>query len=249
MNHLEAAAIGTILGFYCFGVAYAAPTGRLNDTGQTLCVDPSDQSFTNCGDLNQDGRYGRDAASLDQDDSFFSKPAGSGGNGAFAFTPLDVNGNPIPLAGNPPVPSVTPQCIWDRTTNLIWEVKTSSGLQDRSSTYGWLSNNTGLCSGGSGCSTSAFIADLNAINLCGETSNNWRLPTRRELLSIVDHSRTALAIDTSYFPNTINAFYWSSDVCEPSPLTAWIVDFQHGGVVAWEPQSSPHQVRLVRSGL
>ena len=131
---------------------HAAPSGLLNDTGQTRCLNTAGTALEACSAANtgntspnpgQDGRYGRDAAAANPGASGFSKPAGSGGSGGFAFIPLDVNGNAIPLTGTPPVPSATPRCIQDTVTNLIWEVKTTSGLQNQANTYGWGSNNIG----------------------------------------------------------------------------------------------------------
>ncbi len=233
---------------------HAAPSGWLNDTGQTRCLNTAGTALENCSAANtgdsspnpsQDGRYGRDPAAANG----FSKPAGSGGSGGFAFIPLDASGTPITLTGTPPVPSATPRCIQDTVTNLIWEVKTTSGLQDQANTYGWGSNNTGTCTGGSGCSSNAYIADVNALNLCGETANDWRLPTLPELLSIVDHDRASGAmIDTDYFPNTQTASYWSANALASSPNSdAWYVRFSNGLALAFG-QSSGYYVRLVRSG-
>jgi hypothetical protein len=125
----------------------------------------------------QDGRFGRDVAS----------PTKLGGGAAgFDFTPLDASGNAITLTtGTTPVPTSTPSCVKDNITNLIWEVKTSSGLQSSGHAYRWGSTTGGSSCGGSvsPCNTDAYIAALNAANVCGETANDWRLPTRRELLS------------------------------------------------------------------
>ena len=253
------------LGFIGMGLllamtAQAAPSGLLNDTGQTQCLNVFGNALEECTPENsgddspypgQDGRYGRDAAAKYPEKSGFTKPEGSGGHGGFAFTPLDVNGNPIPLVGDPPVPAETPRCIWDRVTNLIWEVKTTSGLQNSSSSYGWGSNNTGNCTGGSGCSSNAYTTDINAVNLCGETANNWRLPTRRELLSIVDFDRNNPSIDTAFFPNTqsgFNQFYWSADVLATVPDGAWAVGFGDGFTYAGGQADQGVRVRLVRSG-
>lgn len=239
-------------------VQAAGPTGLLNDTGQTQCLNQAGNALEACSEANtgnasarpgQDGRFGRDPAAANPAASGFSKPAGSGGSGGFAFTPLDVNGNAIALSGTPPIPSATPRCIWDRVTNLIWEVKTTSGLQDQANTYGWGNNNTGTCSGGSGCSSDAYISDVNALDLCGETANDWRLPTYRELLSIVDYSRSNPAIDASYFPNTRNSGFSSSDLYPPTPLpnSVWCVSFTTGGSFSGT-KGTGRAVRLVRSG-
>jgi hypothetical protein len=193
----------------------------------------------------QDGRFGRDVAS----------PSKAGGGAAgFDFTPLDAGGNAIALTGSPAVPAATPRCVKDNLTNLIWEVKTSaspaSGLQDSSYRYAWGSNaGTASCGGTvSPCNTDTYIAALNAANLCGETANDWRLPTRRELLGIVHNELTAAPmIDASFFPATQSNWYWTSDTYAPDLGVAWIVDF-HGGFTTAFRKTNSFYVRLVRSG-
>ena len=131
------------------------------------------------------------------------------------------------------MPSATPRCVKDNVTNLIWEVKTTSGLQDTSYLYAW-GNDAGAASCGASvslCNTDAYIAALNAANLCGETADDWRLPTRRALLSIVHNglpSFSAAMIDVNYFPATQGGWYWTSDTDAPDPSYAWIVVFYDG---------------------
>lgn len=232
------------------GMAQAAPTGLLNDTGQTQCADASDAlvacDSTTTGDAGtrprQDGRFGRDVAA----------PVKVGGGAAgFDFTPLVASGNAIALTtGATPVPVSTPRCIKDNLTNLIWEVKTTSGLQDTSYTYAWGSN-AGVASCGASvnpCNTDAYIAALNAANLCGETANDWRLPTMRELQGIVHNGMTTPpAIDVNFFPATQSNWYWTSDTYAPGPSDAWIVHFYEANCLSGD-KSSPYYIRLVRSG-
>lgn len=242
----------------------AGPTGLLNDTGQTQCLNAAGTALEACSQANtgdasarpmQDGRYGRDPAAANPVASGFTKPAGSGGEGGFAFTPLDAGGNAIPLTGDPPAPSTTPRCILDNVTNLIWEVKTDDGgLQDQDWTYGWGANNAGTCypsQSPAGCSANNYITALNAASVCPVGGAGvWRLPTRRELLSIVAYGRSNPAIDTIYFPYTVAGYFWSSDVYAPGPADAWNVHFTYGDTHAdGRTGDSYHFVRLVRSGL
>lgn len=247
---------------------HAAGTGALNDTGQTLCLSHVSNTLvactpTNTGDSSgrpgQDGRFGRDAAARNPVLSGFSKPAGSGGSGGFAFTPLGADGTAIALTDTtPPVPSATPRCIKDNVTNLIWEVKTDdAGLQDKDWFYVWGSGSGGnSCGGtltGTGlCNSANYITALNAASVCPISgAGPWRLPTRRELLSIVDHNRSSSpVIDTNYFPNTPSAsnYYWSADNYAVQPTTlAWDVYFTDGDSVAGG-KTAGLRVRLVRDG-
>lgn len=238
----------------------AGPTGALNDTGQTRCLNTAGTALEACSTANtgnastrpgQDGRFGRDPAAANAGASGLTKPAGSGGSGGFAFTPLDVSGNPIALTGTPPVPSASPRCIWDRVTNLIWEVKTDDGgLQDKDWTFRWGATTGGTgCLGGTNCNTTNYIAALNGASVCPVTGAGvWRLPTRRELLSIVDHNRSSPSIDTAYFPYTVSGYYWSSDSYTPYPAYAWGVVFSNGDTSLADNQTVSVSVRLVRSG-
>lgn len=115
-------------------------------------------------------------------------------------------------------------CTKDNVTNLIWSLQ----LQSRT----W-----------SDAAGSSFPdAGHNAVARCGY-STGWRLPTRRELLSIVDNSRTSPAIDTNYF-NGASGRHWSSDI---NVSGAWAVFFSDGSTSSGI-KSSPFSVRLVRSG-
>lgn len=238
----------------------AAPTGVLNDSGQQRCLDATGSALQACTSANsgngaaypgQDGRFGRDPAVAMSDRSGLIKAEGSGGRAGFNFTPLDISGQPIPLAGTPKIPSSTPRCVWDRVTNLIWEVKTTDGgLQDWIWTYAWGSNTSSLCTLGTDlCNTDNYIIALNAANVCPVNgSGEWRLPTFRELLSIVDHDASiAPSIDGDYFPNTVQAYYWTTEEVAPPNGLIWTLAF-FSGLSGASDSTVTNFVRLVRNG-
>ena len=63
-------------------------------------------------------------------------------------------------------------------------------------------------------------------------STNWRVPTKDELVSLVDYSisTTDPKINETYFPNTVANGYWSSTTYAPVTADAWGVGFYAGGV-------------------
>ena len=124
--------------------------------------------------------------------------------------------------------------VWELKTN-------DSYLHDKDWTYSWFdpnsetnggyagTENTGKCGGVvAKCNTNAFIEAVNAEKLCG--SDKWRLPTKAELEGLIfcsdDKSTTlgtnvqgsictgkptAPTIDVTYFPNTKNDWFWTSN--------------------------------------
>jgi hypothetical protein len=75
---------------------------------------------------------------------------------------------------------------------------------------------------------------------------DWRLPTRMELLSLVDLTKYSPAIDTTYFPDCQNDWYWSSDPLASLPGGYWLVGFNEG-YSSCAYQSVEGLVRAVRS--
>jgi formylglycine-generating enzyme required for sulfatase activity len=59
----------------------------------------------------------------------------------------------------------------------------------------------------------------------------WRLPTIKELVTIVDYSQTGSPrIDPTAFPGTPAGGFWSSSPVAGSPSAAWYVSFIIGNV-------------------
>ncbi|MYW70398.1 DUF1566 domain-containing protein [Streptomyces sp. SID8379] len=83
------------------------------------------------------------------------------------------------------------------------------------------------------------------LNLAGD---GWRLPSRIEVMSLVDTTRSGPAIDTAAFPGTPAQFFWTSSpwAVTKTPLRAWIVNFYEGLTSNAVDQSGSYQVRCVR---
>lgn len=221
-------------------LAAQAQTAPLNDTGATQCV--SGGALVTCSDANtgdaapeprQEARFGRDAAA-----SKGQITKTGGGSAGFDFTPLDSAGNGIAIVAG--VPASTPSCVHDNVTNLTWEVKTPANMN---TTYAW-------------ADAAVYAATVNSTGLCGSHAP-WRVPTWRELLSIVHYGTNSPAIDTNYFPNLAGSLYWTSDIYMPNPAFARVVDFYDGDTYVCNLAGGSHDfcsvtsgshVRLVRSG-
>ena len=75
----------------------------------------------------------------------------------------------------------------------------------------------------------------------------WRVPTIKELLSIVDFSQTgAPMIDPNAFPSTPSELFWSSSPLAGSSSSAWYVDFNDGSSSAYDAVTDAYNVRCVR---
>ncbi len=228
-------------------------SSALNDTGVTTCSD----DFVNGLDCNsasdgtdqfsgQDAEHGRD----------LTNNASSDGHAGFVFSKLDNNGTP--LADQSVDYATTPwRCVLDLISGLTWEVKADDdGLQDKDWTYSWHNTsgindggNTGLSNGGlcvdtSNCDTQKLMLAVNNAQLCG--FDDWRLPTRRELLSIM-HFGASVApyIDSNYFVNHAALPYWSSSPATDNNVA--YVNYSDIGAHT-SSRSQAFAVRLVRGG-
>ncbi len=56
----------------------------------------------------------------------------------------------------------------------------------------------------------------------------WRLPTVKELQSILDYTRSAPMIDPGAFPATASSSFWSSTPVMGETSSAWEVFFDYG---------------------
>ena len=89
-----------------------------------------------------------------------------------------------------------------------------------------------------------------AQEACGKLKlgghSDWRLPTIRELLTIVDYERHEPAIDTEAF-KCESTYYWTSTPTASSPGgCAWYVNFSNG-YAYWSFHGYDNYVRAVRA--
>jgi len=146
--------------------------------------------------------------------------------GAGLLAASDARANCTLQPGNP---QVTPDTrfvdnlngtVSDTRTGLMW----SQTLQGSASTH----------------AQALTLAD--ASTLAGHT--DWRLPTRAELVGIVETGCARPALNTTRFTAGATSVVWSSS---PGPAgTFWFVDFTYGSD-AVESAGTTKAIRLVRS--
>jgi hypothetical protein len=95
--------------------------------------------------------------------------------------------------------------VYDAKTYLTWQQAPSSSMYTQSQA----------------------VAYCSSLGLDGAA---WRLPTMKELLTIADLSvpPPGPTIDSSAFPNTPPAYFWSSTLYNGTPGSAWSVLFYYG---------------------
>jgi Zn-dependent metalloprotease len=163
--------------------------------------------------------------------------AGTGQDGEYNINPMSFTDN-----GN--------GTVTDNNTNLMWQ-KCSAGQNNDATCSGTaLTYNWYQASGTYNASYNPSSQDVcGSLNLGGYS--DWRLPTKKELMSIVDHSipYPGPTINAAYFPNTKSSYHWSSTTDAVYPDDgAWYVNFYNGLVDSPNKSNNYFYVRCVRGG-
>ena len=112
--------------------------------------------------------------------------------------------------------------VIDRVTGLMWQ----RNLDDKFVTF------------------ASAIEQCHRLTLAGY--DDWRLPSRIELVSIVDVTRTQPSINVTAFPQTPNDWFWTSSVAAADPQAAWYVYF-YFGYPKTDGMTNQFSVRCVRT--
>jgi hypothetical protein len=234
---------------------------RLNDTGLDVCLNNvvGNLSCPTPGFPDQDGDWGRDA--LARAGLLVKIGAGEAG---FDYSKISNGGAVLPASAPLGAGANDWACTRDNLTGLTWEVKVNNAanLRHMNHVYTWYDTNGAINGGNPGtigpavicastltsCNTSAYVAAVNALNLCG--ASDWRMPSVSELQSIVNFKRPGLAIDPNYFLNTSNVgnaiFVWTGDTWATDVSHAWFIEFSTGAILLNFTKSDGAGIRLVR---
>jgi hypothetical protein len=88
----------------------------------------------------------------------------------------------------------------------------------------------------------AAVSYCQTLPLAG---GGWRLPQVKELLSILDLSRSNPALDRVAFPGAANTSYWSASDQVGQTDAIWFVYFVYGNM-SWTGVTDIYRVRCVR---
>jgi hypothetical protein len=162
----------------------------------------------------------------------------TGQDGAYNINPMSYNDN-----GN--------GTVTDNNTGLMWQ-KCSAGLDSITcsgtpSTHNWYqATGTVDVPYNPAEEYKNVCGSLNTLNFAG--FSDWRLPAKKELITIVDYSNLNPdpKIATAYFPYTYGD-YWSSTTDAGNPYYAWGVYFLDGDVGRYG-KNGYYYVRCVRGG-
>jgi len=102
----------------------------------------------------------------------------------------------------------------------------------------------------------SFVRDLNRERLYG--FNDWKLPNRRELFSLVDHETINPSLPSGHpFTDVFAGYYWTSTTCARLPDQAWYIHLggarvfkgmKHGSYMVWPVRIGEKDGRVFQTG-
>ena len=128
--------------------------------------------------------------------------------------------------------------VTDTRTQLMW-MQCSAGLTTTNTAC-----DTGSAQPYSWGSIPLVVTPLNSAKFAG--FNDWRLPNRNELASLVEYQCVWPSINSDLFPSTELFPYWTTTPYVTIGARAWAVSFADGGTTA-DNKSNTYYLRLVRN--
>lgn len=154
---------------------------------------------------------------------------------------FDSAGFEIPCAGSGQDGEFRPGRPWPI---LRFEIQNSLTVLDRLTGLSWPRDGASAMWPLTWDQAQAWVGDRNSESFLGY--GDWRLPTRRELLSLISlaHSRPALPPGHP-FQNIFQHWHWTATASAAAPGHAWRVHFE-GGRLFPGPKTAAHMVLPVR---
>ena len=134
-----------------------------------------------------------------------------------------VRGGPLPESEL--TVSASGASVADASTSLVWQRDATAGSKT------WLD----------------ALAYCEGLTLEGQS--DWRVPSFKELWSIIDVTKADPAIDQAAFPAGSPDLFWTSSPVHDEPSHAYVIDFALGnGPPLGVPMTEARRVRCVRAG-
>jgi hypothetical protein len=161
--------------------------------------------------------------------------------------PLAADAAVDPGPPGAPPPPINPWATWPMPNAPLpglpnpqsYDTKTEGVVIDRVTGLMWQRN-----------LPDTFLSFQGAHRQCDQLTlaghDDWRLPSRIELVSILDMTRTQPSIDTTAFPGTPSDWFWTSSVAADNPSAAWYVYF-YFGYPRTDDMSNRFSARCVRT--
>ncbi len=183
----------------------------------------------------------------------------SGGSAVAETAPSFETSNALPPPVAEPIPaqidSVSPAFVHPSDT-IIWKTETvtpslpEGTVIDSATGLMWMRCAMGQTWINSTCSGTASKLTWNEANNLQHSFagyQDWRLPTIRELQTLVEPGKNNPAINSDIFPETLSSFFWSGSPSAVSSNLAWYVGFGYGYAFS-NSRGDGNRVRLVRGG-
>ena len=133
------------------------------------------------------------------------------------------------------------RCVRGAQTNPFYINNGDGTITDQSTRLMWQQNDDAIQR-----AWESAVSYCEGLDLAGHS--DWRLPNLKELLSIVDYSIWAPAIDSTYFPTTQATRYWASTSKFSSTTLAWDISFMLGNIETFNKSHGSYYARCVRGG-
>ncbi|MBN1766883.1 MAG: DUF1566 domain-containing protein [Prolixibacteraceae bacterium] len=129
----------------------------------------------------------------------------------------------------------TEKCVKDNNTGLIWEIKSTKESDINYAENKYTQHEA----------ANDYIDNLNKEKHGG--FDDWRLPNKDELRSIIDYGRMNPAINTEYFQNIKIGLYWCANTYQMQDCMGWGIFTGFGSATAVSKQAKQYAI-AVRGG-